>query len=161
MRARFFLGVIGAAVSAVVLAASAGATGTNTRTPFTTIFENPCTEEVFTASGFVHVTSDFTVGPDGSLHDRYHLNLEGITARGLVSGVKYVVQEEWNVGTNAHDDQMTMHHVYKQHFVRAREDGIAVLGGDDFYVYVHLHMTLNANGTPTAFTMNTEEEPCR
>ena len=163
MRPRCVFVLIVALVSTLGLAAGADATGTETRTPFTAPFENPCTGEPFTATGFVHITSDFTIGTDGSLHDQYHLNLEGVTAKGLVSGVKYVVEQEWNDGTNADDDHMTMHHIFKEHYVRAREDGTPVVGaaGDDFYVYFHLHITVNANGTPTAFTLNTEDEPCQ
>jgi hypothetical protein len=162
MRPRSIFGVVIAALSALALTASAGAAGINTRTPFTELFDNPCNGEAFIASGFVHITSDFRVGLDGSLHDRYHLNMEGMTAKTVVGGVKYVVQEEWNVGQNASDDHSTMHHIQKLHFVRAREDGTVLLGGDDFYFYVHLHMTLNANGTPTAFTMkgSDPDDPC-
>ena len=155
-------GLIVAGVSALALAASAGAVGTNTRTPFTMGFDNPCTGEPFIASGFIHETSDTTFGPDGSLHDQYHLNLEGMTAKAVVSGVKYVVENESNIGTNSSDDHMTMHSIFKEHYVRAREDGTPIVGadGDDFYVYFHLHMTVNATGTPS-FTLNTSDEPCQ
>jgi hypothetical protein len=156
MRARLILGVIGAAVAALGLAASAAAV--DTRTPITEPLFNPCTQEPLVAQGFIHITSDFTVGTDGSLHDRYHLNMEGMTAK-TVTGVKYVVQEEWNVGTNADEDHSTTHHIFKQHYVRTREDGTFVLG-DDFYVYFKLHLTTNANGAPVV-RMESEEEPCQ
>ena len=159
MRLRSIFGVVMAVVSALALAAGAGAAGIDTRTPFTDLLDNPCTGEAFIASGFVHTTSDFTFGLDGSVHERYHVNMEGMTAKAVVSGVKYVVQEEENIGTNASDDHMTIHHISKLHFVRARED-VPGLGGDDFYLYFHLHMTF-ANGMPTAMTMNFSEDTCQ
>ncbi len=159
MRPRFILGVIVVAAAALAVAASAAAVGTSARTPISEVLVNPCTGEPIVAEGFVHITSDFTVTPDGRLHDRYHLNMEGMTAK-TATGVKYVVVEQWNVGTNAHEDQATVRHVFKQHFVRTRDDGTFVFG-DDFYAYFHLHLTLNANGTPTAFTVQTHEDPCQ
>jgi hypothetical protein len=161
MRSRSIFGLAVTVFSALALAASAGAAGTDTRTPFTDLLSNPCTGEEFIASGFVHTTSDFTFDLDGSIHVRDHVNMEGMTAKALVSGVKYVVQEEENLGTNASDDHMTIHHISKLHFVRAREDDIPNLGGDDFYLYFHLHLTVNGNGTPTAMTMNTSEDTCQ
>lgn len=161
MRPRLILGVIGAVVAALAVATGAAAVGTSTRTPITEPLTNPCTGEPIVAQGFVHITSDVTFTADGRVHDRYHLNMEGMTAK-TVTGVKYVVHEQWNQATNAHDDQATVQHVFRQHFVRAREDGTFVLG-DDFYVYFHMHVTLNANGTPTAFWIEPEEEvdPCQ
>jgi hypothetical protein len=159
MRPFSILGVTVALIAALVLATSAGATGTNTRIPFTVEFFNPCRDgEPFTATGFMHVTSDATFGLDLSLHDRYHLNLEGMTAKGLLSGVKYVVQQEWNVGTNSDEDHLTMHDIYKEHYVRSGEDG-TLFPDDDFYFYVHTHLTLNASGGDN-FKVEAEAE-CR
>jgi hypothetical protein len=157
LRRLLVLATIGVVTLAVPVAATADSV-IETRTPFTMVFENPCTGEAFVAQGFIHTVARFTVGADGSMHDQYHLNMEGVTAKTL-TGVKYVVQEEWNVGTNARDEHSTIHHVFKQHFVRAREDGSFALG-DDFSIYFRLHLTVNAQGTPTAFRLESEEEPC-
>jgi hypothetical protein len=153
-------GVIVAVVTALAVATSAGATAVETKAPFTTTFENPCTGEPVVATGFVHTVADVRFGTDGSLHDQYHFNLQGVTGTGLTTGAKYTVQEEWNVGTNADDDHSTTHHIFRQQYVRTGNTG-TVLAGDDFYIYFRLHITMNANGQMTAFRIETEEEPCR
>lgn len=148
------LGVVAAA--GLLATASASAESVETRMPFSELITNPCTGEEFLAEGFVQMTAATTFSTSGGFHDRFHVNTKGMTAKSLVTGVKYVVQQEWNVGTNAHDEQSTIRHILKERYVRAGEDGTLV-EDDDFYAYFHLHITVNAQGTPTSFKMESQE----
>lgn len=158
-RSSFTSGVIVAVVTALALATSAGATAVESKAPWTAMFENPCTGELVIASGIIHTVANVTFGTDGSLHDQYHVNLDGVTATGALTGAKYTVQEQWNVGTNADEDHSTTHHIFRQQYVRT--GNVATPLGDDFYIYFHLHITMNANGQMTAFKIDSQEEPCR
>jgi hypothetical protein len=53
-----------------------------------------------------------------------------------------------------------MHWIFKEHYVRSGEGG-ALIEEDDFYIYTHLHLTINSNGVPTSLKVDTQEEPSR
>lgn len=146
--------------TALGLAASAGAV--DAQMAVTEEFFNPCTGEMFLAQGTLKVTSEFTIGADGRLHERFHYSLQAMTAKGVISSAKYVVQRQTSEGTNADADSApsTMHLIFKEHYVRSGENG-SLFEGDDFYVWFHMHMTINSNGVPTAFKIDSEEEPCQ
>jgi hypothetical protein len=149
-------------MATLVVAAGATAEVITNRTPFTASFFNPCTGETFVAEGFIETHAKLVVGSDGRLHEQFHQNLKGMTAKGVVTGAKYVVQQEWNEGTNADADAApsTQHHIFKEHYVRTGENG-ALIDDDDFLIYFRIHMTINAQGMPTSLKIDTEEDPCR
>lgn len=156
-RIGFTSGVIVVVVTALAVATGAGATTVETKEPWMATFENPCTGEPVVATGIVHTVFDVTFGTNG-FHDQYHVNLEGVTATGAMTGAKYTVQEQSNIGTNADEDHSTTHHIFRQQYVRTGDTG--TLLPDDFYVYVRLHITTSSSGQMT-FKTDTEEEPCR
>src|SRR3954451_21455284 len=162
MRARFILGIVGAAPAALTLAASAGAGPVQTRMPFTEPFDNPCTGEALVATGTLVVTSDITLGTDGKTHIHSNVRFDGTSATAPVSHHKYVVQEQTLDGENADGDAApsTTHFKVKIHWVRTGEEA-ALIDGDDFYDWFHIHMTVNANGVPTSVNMDTEDDVCR
>jgi hypothetical protein len=150
-----------AVVLALVLVGGAAATGVDTRTPFAEEVFNPCTDEFVSATGVVHMTSDFTVGADGSVHQRGHVNLMDMSATGLVTGARYVVQREINDGMNADFDfaPSTQNFIFKEHYVRVSETD-TLLDGDDFYLTFRIQLTINAQGVPTVTRVETNEDEC-
>jgi hypothetical protein len=156
------LGVIAAAVSALALAASAAGVGTGTTTAFAELFFNSCTGEWFVAEGTVKTSVDATIGTDGRVHERWHVNLQARTAKGVITGVKYIAQQSLNQGLNADIDAApsTQHYIFKEHYVRAGEDG-TLFEDDDFYLYFHMHVTINSNGVPTVERIETDDDVCR
>jgi hypothetical protein len=160
LRARPLLGFV--VTTAVALTVCAGAGAAETRTAISQMFTNPCTGEMFVAQGTLTMRSDFRVGSDGRLHETFHFNLHGTTAKGVITGAKYVVQEQVNQGINADADAApsTQHHIFKQHYVRAGETG-ELLEEDDFYLWFHIHLTINSNGVPTSMKLETAEDVCR
>ena len=128
-------------------------------TPVTYEGTNLCTGEMFTGTGNVH----FLLGENQSASGviEYHLNvrIDGLQAVVPLSGKRYVVQDTFNnefVFSNAAEDTFDI----TAHFVRVGEDGTLILG-DDFYEYFRTHITANANGTVTAFSVRTSDAPCQ
>jgi hypothetical protein len=160
MRARLFFGVVGVAVASLAFATSA--TGVGTTTPFTSTFFNTCTGEAFVAEGTIQTSADFTIGPDGRVHGQSHVNLQARTAKGVVTGAKYVVQQTVNEGQNSDFDAApsTQHFIFQEHYVRSGENG-ALIDDDDFYLSFHLQLTINANGVPTVERIESNEDTCR
>jgi hypothetical protein len=145
---------------ALAFATSAGAV--ETQTPISQMFFNPCTGETFVAQGTLKMSSDFTIGADGRVHERWHVTLHAMTAKGVITGAKYVVQEAINQGVNTDADGVpsTQRLSFKQHYVRSGESG-ALVDDDDFYLWFHIHLTINANGVPTATKIESAEDTCR
>ena len=160
LRARPLLGFV--VTTAVGLTICAGAGAAETRTAISQMFTNPCTGEMFVAQGTLTMRSDFRVGSDGRLHETFHFNLHGTTAKGVITGAKYVVQEQVNEGINADADAApsTQHHIIKQHYVRSGENDV-LFEDDDFYLWFRIHLTINSNGVPTSMKLETAEDVCR
>jgi hypothetical protein len=150
------------AMTAVALVLPTAAAAAETRTPVTQMGPNPCTGEAFVAEGTFTSRLVFTVGADGRLHETFQFNLHATTAKGVATGVKYVVQEQFHEGTNADADAMpsTQHHIYKQRYVRSGEAG-ELFEEDDFYVWFHIHFTINSSGVPTSMKLEFSDEACQ
>jgi hypothetical protein len=108
------------------------------------------------------MSSDFTIGADGRVHQRWHASLHAMTAKGVITGAKYVVQEAINEGLNADADAApsTGRFIFKQHYIRSGELG-GLVEDDDFYLWFHIHMTINSNGVPTVTKIESAEDTCR
>src|SRR4051794_21519677 len=160
MRPRFILGLFLVAATSLALTATAGAA--ETRTPFTEPFDNPCTGEALVATGTMATSSDEVVGVDGKTHIRWRVSFHGVAATNPLTGHKYVVQDQTLEGSNSDADAApsTTHFKLKFHWVRTGEDG-ALIDDDDFYDWFHIHMTINANGVPTAIGIDVEDDVCR
>ena len=156
LRTRPLLGFV--VTTAVALTICAGAGAAETRTAVSQPFFNYCTGETFVAEGTLTMRSEFRIGSDGRLHETFHFNLHGMTAKGVITGVKYVVQEQVNQGINADADAApsTQHHIIKQHYVRSGENDV-LFEDDDFYLWFHIHLTINSNGVPTSMKLETED----
>jgi hypothetical protein len=94
----------------------------------------------------------------GVLQSNFDVRFDGIQAA-TPTGKKYVVQDTFNENfVFAGADQESFDIV--AHYIRVGEDGTFVLG-DDFYEYLRTHITANAAGQVTAFTVNASSMPCQ
>jgi len=161
MHARLLLGLVGAAAVTLALMATSAAAVT-TQMPVTQTFFNACANETFTATGTLVANTDVTISPDGKFHTHSNMSFHGMSATALVTGHKYVVQDQTIDGTNEDSDAMpaTTHTRIKIHYVRTGEDG-TLFPDDDFYEWFTIHMTINANGVPTSTNIDTSDDPCR
>lgn len=149
----------------VVASALAGATGAaagpaaSFTTPITYSGTNLCTGETFTGTGNSRFLLSENVSTSGVIQSHLNVRIDGLQAVGTLSGKRYVVQDTFNhefvLGT-ASEDTFDI----TAHFVRVGEDGTLVVG-DDFYEYLRAHITANANGDVTAFSVRTNDMPCQ
>lgn len=152
-------------VLAVVVAASAGTVAAEpavtTSQPFSETLFNPCTGELFLAEGEIHVTTQQSLSADGRLHVTMHSNLQNVKGVGLTSGTRYVVQQVLAEHTNADGDfaPYNTNSNFLEHYIRQSETG-SLVPEDDFFFWVRLHLTVNANGITTVERIEMESE-CR
>jgi hypothetical protein len=159
-RAVFALAVLGLG-SAVLIGATAAIAGpaiTET-TPFSGMFDNPCTGELLAVTGQQHIDINENFSSDGTLQSHVNYRLDGVTAVGVTSGARYVVQDtenhEFVFSGFSGEDTFDM----TAHFVRLGETGTLILG-DDFYETFKTHITTNATGQ-TAFHYDFIPQACR
>ena len=162
MRRRFFGCAIATGVALVLAAVGAASTLVETQTPFSMGFTNICRAEAFTATGFIHTKVTVVQSNGGSTLFSIESNLLGVKAAVPLTGARYVVTETTTnhllVDPDGGPNNSNL--VYKLTFVRQGDDGSLIVG-DDFTMYVRLHLTVNPNGTTTADRMESEEQPCR
>jgi hypothetical protein len=128
-------------------------------TPITYDGFNSCAGEFFTGTGNAHFLTSENVSTSGVLQSHVNVRIDGPQAVAALSGKKYVVQDTFNhefVFSKADEDTFDI----TAHFVRVGEDG-SLIPGDDFYEYLPTHITTNASGTVTAFSVRTSDAPCQ
>jgi hypothetical protein len=128
-------------------------------TPITYDGFNSCAGEFFTGTGNAHFLTSENVSASGVLQFHVNVRIDGLQAVAAPSGKRYVVQDTFNhefVFSKAAEDTFDI----TAHFVRVGEDGSLILG-DDFYEYFRAHVTANANGMVTAFSVRTSDAPCQ
>jgi hypothetical protein len=152
-------------IGGVALIAATGATAgpaVVTSIPFTVEFANPCADgELFSATGTVQIVSSINESAGG--RSLMHLEMNSSGAQGvtvLPPFKKYVVVD--NEGETATADtpfpaEDTL--VVTIQFIRQGEDG-TLFPGDDLYMDVRVHFTINANGELTA-DFNRSDARCR
>jgi hypothetical protein len=126
--------------------------------PIDGVIDNPCTGELVSYQGTVHVVSTITQDEGGNLHFQGHTNLVGGEGVGLTSGAEYVVRERSSFHSNRHDfesDQAPANftQVYTLQFTREGSP----TAEDDFLVNTFIQFTQNANGEVTAVVDKFEE----
>lgn len=141
--------VVAVALASPASSEAAQPTVVDTHTPFSIVTVNPCTGEAFAASGFFHLK--FTLKPAPNFHLSVEENVEsvhGITT----SGVRYVVPQQGAFHLIIDSDFAPVNGTIEEmlQFIRQAEDGTIVMG-DDFYVRMKTHVTVNANGDMTVF----------
>lgn len=119
-----------------------------THVPFTFAFDNPCTAEPFSGSGFFHFKTHLTTAPN--FHESTEMNFED-TKGFTLTGVRYVVPFDVSAHQIVDSDFAPANGTTEvmEQFIRQAEDG-TLITGDDFLFRLRLHFTVNAAGVVTS-----------
>jgi len=122
--------------------------------PISYVTANPCTGETITGMGMLHMHMNVQPVGTGGFHITTYFSAKDSNAVSD-TGAKYVTTDE------SFDEEdilglpyeKTQHEVV--HYIRQGESGGVVSplnpdGQDDFYEHFYIHLTVNANGIPTA-----------
>jgi hypothetical protein len=111
----------------------------NVDVPISITLTIPCTGDVVTLTGPLHVLDTLTFDNTGGVHVKMHANPQGVSGEGT-SGIKYqgtgVTQTEFNAKVG-----------FEETFINRFD--IIGQGGTQFKVHETAHVTVNANGTVT------------
>ncbi|TML87594.1 MAG: hypothetical protein E6G08_10125 [Actinobacteria bacterium] len=154
--ATFVLLVAGALIGAPAAAAD---TAVSETTAFTYTADNLCTGELISGTGNMHFLLHENLSANGAIEHYLDVHIDGLKAIGMPSGKTYIVQDVYSdefVIAGATEETFDI----TAHFIRQGEDGTLILG-DDFYEYMRTHITANANGMVTAFSIRTNDMPCQ
>lgn len=114
---------------------------TNTVEPFSIVLINPGNFEFVTFSGNVHVNNKVTMWTDGKVHNKNHINYQGVSGIGLTTGDTYHMVSVLNSHYHSNVGSTETFH---------QTIGIIHNGGDNFNANIHTHLTINANGEVTS-----------
>ncbi len=135
---------------------------TSATTPLNGFFTNPCNGEVVAAAGgYLHSFYFVSMDADGAIHVESHDNVQAGEAVGLTSGERYVFNGADNLNTNnaafgvVSVDGRAIGGTLV-HYVRAVSPG----SGDNFFVRIQQHLTIDANGVVTVLR-DDETTECR
>ena len=150
MRSRNFLWVLPIFALGLLLQSAHAAVTTNIEVPVNIPVFIPCAAggagELVVLSGDLHVLLRFTVDQNGGIHVASHFQPQGISGIGQTTGDKYqgtgVTQDEFNA-------KVGMEETFINNF-RIIGQG----NGNNFLVHETFHVTINANGSVTAFLDN-------
>ena len=150
MRLRHYAAMLGIAIG-IILAIAPGAQAAvqvNTSIPFDVSLFLPCNNDTVDASGFVHEVSALTInGNHFSVVS--HFSAQGITGTSETTGAKYQ-------GTGVTDDMFGgsfTNGQSRETFIN-RFDFIGQGSAPNSITHETFHVTVNANGTVTAFFDN-------
>jgi len=129
---------------------------TNVKVPVDIPVFIPCavggTGELVVLQGNLHVLLRFTMSASGTVHAAVHFQPQGISGVGQVTGDKYqgtgVTQDEFNATVGEEETLINNFRIIGQG------------NGNNFLVHQTFHITINANGTVTAF-VNMLSVDCR
>jgi hypothetical protein len=134
------------------------------------ILHNDCTGEDLLVTGFLHQmffhhvdAGGQTVFRSSGIHDIQHSNGQGLSAVGVESGETYRVQVISNT-SSLEDFYSPISEV--QDFANVFTERIVLSfsspgGHDNFHATALVHVTVNANGEPTAVVENISGVQCR
>jgi hypothetical protein len=137
-------------------ASQADVTIVNTTVPAPASLTNPCVQEVVLVSGDLHLEVHFTRDSSGGVHEVTHFNAQGVTGEGSVTGAKYQVHCQG--ACTAEPDQVINVGGATEATTKV---GFSLIGQGtvpNFVTFFTFHITINANGTVTAFVVETREE---
>jgi hypothetical protein len=140
-----------------VTGASAGP-GTSTTTPFSFSGANPCTGELLTGTGTLHLLLSGNASDSGNIQSHIEANVSGLQAVTTLplstAGKKYVViDQQDSTQTFASASHETVEQTFQ--LVRSGEAG-TLFPEDDFYFHYLAHITANANDVITVEDINTD-----
>ena len=133
-----------AAVTAGAGAASASAETITFDTPFSGLVPNECTGELVLVQGTVHTKATGSLSLTGS-KSQLETNLTGAKGTGVVSGARYVMNDQVSHMQHAEFDpfgnvQETLENT--TNLTRQGESG-ALMVGDDFRLHALTHLTVS------------------
>ncbi len=145
------IGTIALFLSSWTAMAPVGKTVTsyNFSLPWSGTIYNPCSGEDVDYEGDIHFSGKLTVWDDGRVHNKWHVNYQGIFGIGQTSGDSY----HWTGGWNGHYNA----NVGETYTFTRRVNNIHQ-GGENLKVIVHNHFTVNANGELTTSTTESGSE---
>jgi hypothetical protein len=153
MRIRFWASLAAPAAVAVCLGGAPAAIAATTITgsdPVSGTVENTCTGDTVVIQGTSHFKFTFNSTSTGGQTEA-EMNLTGVSGTAPLSGARYVMNTQssevshFSFDPTGHDvEQVEMDQLLN----RLGNGGQFVLG-DDLYVRVLAHLTVNANGVPT------------
>ena len=148
MRPRKFLSVL--SIVALGLLSAQAAVTTNIEVPVNIPVFIPCAAggagELVVLSGDLHVLLRFTIDNNGGIHSASHFQPQGISGIGQTTGDKYQ-------GTGVTQDEFNAKVGHEETFI----NNFRIIGqgnGNNFLVHENFHITINANGSVTAFLDN-------
>lgn len=103
-------------------------------------------------TGYLHVTFSQTFDNAGGVHVKFHVNPQGISGTGLITGDQYR-------GTGVSQDQFNAKVGEEYTFI----NNFNIIGqgpGNNALVHENFHITIDANGNLTAWVENSHSE-CR
>ncbi len=125
---------------------------TNAEFPFTLSVFVPCAAggagEVISMSGNLHVLFSVTVNGN-NVHFQSHFQPQGISGVGLTTGEKYQATGVTRFDTNADVVDFPLNFTFVNNFRMIGQGP-----GNNLLVHENLHVTINADGTVTAFHDN-------
>jgi hypothetical protein len=151
--------VLTALVAGVALIAATGANagpGSSTTTPFSFSGANPCTGELLTGTGTLHLLLSGNASDSGNIKSHLEANVSGLQAVTMfpTAGKKYVVIDQQEITqTFASASHETVEQTFQ--LVRSGEAG-TLFPEDDFYFRYLAHITANANDVITVEDVNTD-----
>jgi hypothetical protein len=106
---------------------------------------HPCTGELVVVTGTIHTTFRTTESSSGNVSVTTTSNTQGVTGTGAPSGAKYTLAET-QMSSFSVAKGSTSTNIISFRFLRSGETGLP----DDFTLHTRFHLTVNANGVPTA-----------
>ena len=122
----------------------------NVKIPINLVVFVPCAAggagELVDLNGLLHVLFHVTIDDSGGFHSKFHFQPQGVSGTGLTTGDKYQATGETQGTDNG-----------KVGFESTFVNNFKIIGqgvGNNFLVHENFHVTVNANGTLTAFVDN-------
>jgi hypothetical protein len=138
--------VAAVAITVGVLRHARAAVVFNGDVPLLPSIVNPCNGETVDISGAAHEVVDETLTPSGNVHLSMHINAQGVSGIGEITGAKYSISNSINEELNfAVGQTQTFNNTFRI---------IGQGGAPNFNLHFQQHITVNANGTVTSFIDN-------
>jgi hypothetical protein len=127
---------------------------TSQRVPLNLVIANPCLGEPVQLTGNLHLLFHITITDNGTIHVKQQANPQGVPGTGLVSGAKYQ-------GTGVTESVLNL--IGPPPVTTTFVNNFRIIGqgpANNYLVHTNTHLTINANGEPTAEVINASVE-CR
>lgn len=126
----------------------------NTSSPIAAVINNACTGEPVLLTGELHTLIHITNDRNGGFHFYTHIQPQGVSGEGLVSGRNYHgTGATMDMANDSSGPQVEISYV----------NNFKIIGqgpGGNFLVHANIHLTVDANGNVAADVVNTSVE-CR